>query len=466
MNVEFDRLEELHEHPLRIVVVGHTNHGKTSMIRTLAKDAKFGDVVDGPRTTTGVHCKRINIRKRPLIEVYDTPGFENLDDLLFDIRSATGTDRQPGIDELLAHLNQKPDVDSTMIRNTLEIVRSCHIVVYIIDVREPVSTCYRDEIECLQRSGRPLVVAFNFSKTKQSDMLPWVEYLRDIGVHTFGEYDAHTRTREDEDEFYENIKVLMFEPLYREFLDSWIGFRRREAEEAIANCVDEICEMAASAAAIEVVRTKVEKGLIRETRDQLKADLEAAVHAQKVDCLKAIVDAFDFSWDDLTDEADDIEGADMVTRFNVFDASRIRRNSTLAGAASGATLGGVIDAFVGGASFGAGAAIGGVFGTVTGYFAGVAVDYRYEQGTSTMKAKVNDKVILLLLGVAVSAARALKVRGRANPHRVLLAFDEKAFKPSQTLAERVQRKGWRHPDTQHVLADDLQAAIDAREASK
>ena len=462
MNVEFDRLEELHEKPLRIVVVGHTNHGKTSMIRTLAKDAKFGDVVDGPRTTTGVHCKRISIRKRPLIEVFDTPGFENLDDLLLDIREATGTDRQPGIDELLTHLSGKPDVDSSMVRSTLEIVKSCHIVVYIIDVREPVSRCYRDEIECLQRSGRPLVVAFNFSKTKQSDMEPWVEYLRDIGVHTFGEYDAHTRTRENEDEFYENIKVLMFEPLYREFLDSWIAFRRQEAEEAVANCVDEICDMAAGTAAIEVVRTKVEKSQIRATRDKLSADLETAVHAKKVECLKAIVDAFDFSWDDLTDEADDVEGADMITKFNVFDASRIRRNSTLGGAVSGATIGGVIDAFVGGASFGAGAAIGGVFGTVTGYFAGVAVDYRYEQGTSKMKATVNDKVILLLLGVCVSAARALKVRGRANPHRVLVAFDEKAFKPSQTLTERFQRKGWGHPDTQQVLAEELDAAINAR----
>ena len=39
---------------LRVAVVGHTNTGKTSLMRTLMRDVRFGDVVDGPAVTRDV----------------------------------------------------------------------------------------------------------------------------------------------------------------------------------------------------------------------------------------------------------------------------------------------------------------------------------------------------------------------------------------------------------------------------
>ncbi|HLS42613.1 MAG TPA: GTPase, partial [Paenalcaligenes sp.] len=39
---------------LRLAVVGHTNTGKTSLLRTLTRDANFGEVRNSPGTTRHV----------------------------------------------------------------------------------------------------------------------------------------------------------------------------------------------------------------------------------------------------------------------------------------------------------------------------------------------------------------------------------------------------------------------------
>ncbi|WP_241130446.1 GTPase, partial [Achromobacter xylosoxidans] len=39
------------ERVINVAVVGHTNTGKTSLLRTLTRDTSFGDVADQPGTT-------------------------------------------------------------------------------------------------------------------------------------------------------------------------------------------------------------------------------------------------------------------------------------------------------------------------------------------------------------------------------------------------------------------------------
>ena len=45
--------------PLRIAVVGHTNTGKTSLMRTLTRDTGFGEVSSRPSTTRHVEGARL-----------------------------------------------------------------------------------------------------------------------------------------------------------------------------------------------------------------------------------------------------------------------------------------------------------------------------------------------------------------------------------------------------------------------
>ncbi len=45
--------------PLKLAVVGHTNVGKTSLLRTLTRDVGFGEVSHRPSTTRHVEGARL-----------------------------------------------------------------------------------------------------------------------------------------------------------------------------------------------------------------------------------------------------------------------------------------------------------------------------------------------------------------------------------------------------------------------
>ena len=62
---------------LKLAVVGHTNVGKTSLLRTLTRDVEFGEVSHRPSTTRHVEGARLSVDGQPLLELYDTPGLES-----------------------------------------------------------------------------------------------------------------------------------------------------------------------------------------------------------------------------------------------------------------------------------------------------------------------------------------------------------------------------------------------------
>lgn len=62
---------------LRLAVVGHTNTGKTSLLRTLMRDPEFGEVQDRPGTTRQVQGARLSLPNQQTVELYDTPGMED-----------------------------------------------------------------------------------------------------------------------------------------------------------------------------------------------------------------------------------------------------------------------------------------------------------------------------------------------------------------------------------------------------
>src|SRR3546814_15972252 len=67
----------MNEPILKIAVVGHTNTGKTSLLRTLTRDSGFGDVADSPGTTRHVEGARLRLDGRPVLEWFDPHGMED-----------------------------------------------------------------------------------------------------------------------------------------------------------------------------------------------------------------------------------------------------------------------------------------------------------------------------------------------------------------------------------------------------
>ncbi|MEO8410720.1 MAG: GTPase domain-containing protein, partial [Propionivibrio sp.] len=63
--------------PIAIAVVGHTNAGKTSLLRTLSRDKSFGHVSGRHGGTQHVEATSVSIDGHPWLKLFDTPGFED-----------------------------------------------------------------------------------------------------------------------------------------------------------------------------------------------------------------------------------------------------------------------------------------------------------------------------------------------------------------------------------------------------
>ena len=63
--------------PLVIAVVGHTNAGKTSLLRTLTRRRDFGEVSPRPGATRHTEAVDLVAQGRVLVEFWDTPGLED-----------------------------------------------------------------------------------------------------------------------------------------------------------------------------------------------------------------------------------------------------------------------------------------------------------------------------------------------------------------------------------------------------
>ena len=75
---------------LTVAVVGHTNTGKTSLLRTLTRDIGFGEVSDRPATTRHVEGTAVLLAGKKVIELFDTPGLEDSIGLLDRLDEAGG----------------------------------------------------------------------------------------------------------------------------------------------------------------------------------------------------------------------------------------------------------------------------------------------------------------------------------------------------------------------------------------
>ena len=138
---------------LNIAVVGHTNTGKTSLLRTLMRDAAFGDVSSRPATTRVVESSTLYVDGAPAIQLVDTPGLENsseLHDRLDDLKRRRRCDWTDAILGFLEDADARDGFqqEAKALRQVIE----CDVALYVIDARDRVLGKHRDELDILGRA--------------------------------------------------------------------------------------------------------------------------------------------------------------------------------------------------------------------------------------------------------------------------------------------------------------------------
>ncbi|MFT4608388.1 MAG: small GTP-binding protein, partial [Chitinophagales bacterium] len=149
---------------INVGIVGHTNAGKTSLIRTLLRDDHFGNVDDSAGTTRSVEQTSIYADDEVVLNLFDTPGFEDSSALLIELDELSTSVKTNSPAELLKTIIDQKDryVDFEQEIKVLRQSLKSDILLYIIDVREPLLGKYRDEVAILSKAGKPILPVFNF----------------------------------------------------------------------------------------------------------------------------------------------------------------------------------------------------------------------------------------------------------------------------------------------------------------
>ncbi len=178
--------------PIKLAVVGHTNTGKTSLIRTLMRDDRFGEIDDAAGTTRYVEKSSIYAGDDEVIILFDTPGFEDSSALLQQLTDLENTIQASLPADVLSKFIEQADSfpdfaqESKVIRQAI----NSDVLLYIIDVREPLLGKYRDEVEILSKAGKPILPVFNFIAGNSEALARWRQQMAQFNLHAALEFDS------------------------------------------------------------------------------------------------------------------------------------------------------------------------------------------------------------------------------------------------------------------------------------
>ena len=424
--------------PLKLALVGHTNVGKTSLLRTLTRDVDFGEVSPRASTTRHVEGARLSVDGAPLLELYDTPGLEDAIALLDYLerldRPGERLDGPARLERFLtgSEARQRFEQEAKVLRQ----LRASDAGLYVIDVREPVLAKYRDELEVLSMCGRPLLPVLNFVASGEHREGDWREALARLGLHALVAFDSVAPPEDGERRLYESL-ALMIErarPQLQRLIDEHQRqreSRRLAGKRLIADLLLDVAACRRSVAAQPVL----EAGAIRELHED--------VRQREQRCVEALLRLYAFRTDDAA--ASDLPLADGRWGDDLFNPETLKQLGIKVGGgmAAGAATGVGIDLMVGGITLGAaalaGAVIGGAAQTLRNYGERLKGKLRGER-----ELTVNDAVLRLLALRQLELLNALEARGHAALARIELNTPQESQWRDGKLPEAL-RKARAHP---------------------
>ncbi len=344
--------------PVSVAIIGHTNTGKTSLMRTLLRDCDFGEVKNAAATTRHVEVVTVSDEQdNPLIRLYDTPGLEDATGVMDYLQEYTDG-RLDGIDRLNAFLQavkeQNPvlENDFSQEAKVISALLDVDIAIYVIDVREPVLAKYKDELAILASSGTPVLPVFNFIKSGSPYMAEWQEMLARRALHIINAFDTVAFDFDAEISLWNNLGTLTSAPVFEAL---------RDERTYVWHDMSEIGSLMIADFLVNVASFSIK---INEHDDPkpVLANMQTAVRQAFHIMQERLLELYKF-YHVATDEGEMVvEGNDQ----DIFDQELLARYGirAVSGGVAGMIIGAGIDVATLGASLGLGTAIGGVIGGI------------------------------------------------------------------------------------------------------
>ncbi len=440
---------------LKVAVVGHTNTGKTSLMRTLTKDVTFGEVSNRPATTRHVEGTSLLVDGIPLVELYDTPGLEDsigLLEHLDSLRSERHTDWLELVQQFLhsALAQEQFEQEAKVVRRVL----ASDVAFYVIDARDRVLGKHRDELEILGYCAKPVLPILNFIASPEAKSDQWRHHLARVNMHAVVEFDTVVFNENGEQRLFEKMQTLLDH--FNETLAKLIENRRQQRATLIRASAELLADLL-----IDVAAYKVTVPAKSHTTAAAVVSLKQTIRQQEQRCVNALLELHRFRLDDYAGEALPIDGGQWG--LDLFNPASLKQFGIRAGggAAAGSMAGLAVDAMFGGATLGAGAAAGAAIGALwsTARTHGRRIADRARGFT---ELRVNDETLRLLAVRQIALVQALLRRGHASQDQIRLSAqaedDQKEWvkqKLPTVLARAKVNPDWSHLEDVDRVSHDM-----------
>ncbi|MDN7135226.1 GTPase/DUF3482 domain-containing protein [Pseudidiomarina terrestris] len=343
---------------LKIAVVGHTNAGKTSLLRTLLQSREFGEVDQRPSTTRNVLEQGVSLNTAQIMSFYDTPGLESGSDLYAELDQLGEQYRHDGPAQIRAFLAQ-PEAE-TIFAQEAKVMRQLlqsDAAFYVIDCRDPVLPKYQDELHVLARCGKPLLPVLNFTAAHGNRERDWQQALAKLNLHAVVAFDTVTPPEGGERQLLQSLAVVL--PSAQPKLEKLIAHRYREREQRRQRALQAIAEMLTDVAGM---RHRVPLDANEDVLEREVAALQNRVRRREHEAVQDLLARFAFLPNDAVFELVDIGSGQWHDDLFASDTLKVWSKDTGFGVGAGAAAGAGIDLMVGGMSLGLAAALGAAAG--------------------------------------------------------------------------------------------------------
>lgn len=397
---------------LKLAVVGHTNTGKTSILRTLLRDQYFGEVKNATATTRHVEKAVIvdNQTTDQLVSLFDTPGLEDASGVMDWLEDHTPS-RKDGVERLQIFLQNvisdsedNSSEDFSQEAKVIKQVLGSNIAIYVIDSREPVLSKYKDELTILSWSAIPIMPVFNFIEDSESNYVAeWQEMLARRNLHVSTKFDSVAFEFEDEILLWNNLATMLIDnglliQLITKRQENWQSLH----DEATILIADFLLNVASFVKEIDD----------KEDPTPILSEMQEAVRQAERSMHKNLLDLYKFYDNQVATTVLSLEAYQQ----DPFDSEVLKSYGirTSSGAAAGALVGMGIDAAALGTTLGLGTALGSLAGGILSNTSKLAYII-----TGTKRLYIDPATITLLATRSRSLLSILRHRGHADQNHTI-----------------------------------------------
>jgi hypothetical protein len=432
--------------PIDIAVVGHTNAGKTSLLRTLTRQVHFGAVSDRPGTTRHVEAIDLDIGGQTLVRYFDTPGLEDSVALQYHLKQMPDTLTPP---QRVRALLDGPEARGVFEQEAkvLRQMLAADAAIYVIDCREPLLPKYRSEIEVLNTCARPIMPVLNFVRSEHSREPEWREVLAAYGLHAAVQFDAVAPFVGAERQLYEDLSVLMRQ--HKATLQTVLHDLDRQAEERRAASAQRVADTLISAAAMRreispetLADARAKEAFVQAFRGELVESVRRCVHD--------LLQMHGFQRDDATLDVapwtSDRWASDLFNPETLATVGRLLGRGAAAGAAVGFTL----DLALAGMSLGAATALGAAIGGALSQGWGQAPRMLRNKFMGIEELTLDNDVLVVLADSLVHLCQVLQARGHAAQDTIEIrmapsgSYRQALLQLLEPLAQARAHPDWEH----------------------